>query len=309
MKQQPSGHQKNKWSAEARSEMVGDMGQVIAAAARHNNGDMQDGGQKVVVQTTATGGRLASMIHHKRVKSDAVERKEQNLLPSTAALNQNMVISQKNLPRKVKATGTHQGAERSVSVSPALDVPEQPHQTDHLETHNFFDGQNRLDGGYGEDDKKLVNVSIDLIDPQREVLGEDSDDEEAERGQIRVNEKSQWFEVKQDKKQSERAKQQTQQDLVMQFQRGRVNSQTKRADQVNQKRKKFMLQQQAKSKEQASPTPGAGPTKGQKKRQVLKPQKFNNQTHQQHFGSTSVENESRSATPESALPERYNQML
>lgn len=95
----------------------------------------------------------------------------------------------------------------------------------------------------------------------------------------------------------------------MQFQRGRVNSQTKRADQVNQKRKKFMLQQQAKSKEQASPTPGAGPAKGQKKRQVLKPQKFNNQTHQQHFGSTSVENESRSATPESALPERYNQML
>ena len=140
------------------------------------------------------------MIHHKRVKSDAVERKEQNLLPSTAALNQNLVISQKNLPRKVKATSIHQGAERSISVSPALEAPEQPHQTDHLETHNFFDGQNRLDGGYGEDDKKLVNVSIDLIDPQREVLGEDSDDEEAEHGQIRVNEKSQWFEVKQDKK-------------------------------------------------------------------------------------------------------------
>ena len=48
----------------------------------------------------------------------------------------------------------------------------------------------------------------------------------------------------------------------MQFQRGRVNSQTKRADQVNQKRKKFMLQQQAKPKEQASPTPGSGPAKG-----------------------------------------------
>ena len=37
---------------------------------------------------------------------------------------------------------------------------------------HFFNGQNRLDGDDGEDDKKLVNVSIDLIDPVNQILDE-----------------------------------------------------------------------------------------------------------------------------------------
>jgi hypothetical protein len=71
------------------------------------------------------------MIHHKRVKSDAVERKEEQELFQNNASNNNLVISQKNLPRKIKATSIHMhpNQDRSPNVSPIVDKNHPNHQS------------------------------------------------------------------------------------------------------------------------------------------------------------------------------------
>lgn len=55
--------------------------------------------------------------------------------------------------------------------------------------------------------------------------------------------------------------------------------------------------------------PNSAIVKGSKKQMISKPQQFNNQSHQAHFGSTSVDS-SRATTPDGSLvPDKYKEML